>query len=466
MTDLHQRTALEIGALIAKGEVTPVECAEHFLARAEALDPQVGAFTTLDPERALAEAAALPEPGPGQGPLFGVPMAFKDMESVAGQRVTLGSAAFADLIGPVDSPIVETLRRAGVVSLGKTTTPELGLVCYTEPEVAPPARTPWDVTRSASGSSGGAAAAVAAGIVPWAQGADGAGSVRTPASACGLVGIKPSRGRISTGSGGGDAIGFSVYGPLARTVADAAAALDAMCGPQPGDTDWAPPAETSFLAACRAPRARLRVARYTTPPNGAPVDQACIDAVDRATALLIDAGHEVDEIACPFPEALTEHFVVVWTTAAAAVGIPPELEDELRPITRWFRAQGREVDGARAMEALAAVRILARAAVEATASFDVVLTPTLAQVPRLVGELRNDDDPAAEVAAMLAYTPFTGPYNASGQPAISVPVHWDSDGLPVGVQLVGRPYDEATLLGVAQQLEALVGWPRRHPPVW
>jgi amidase len=464
MTDLHERSALEVGALIAKGEVTPVECAEHFLTRAEMLDPLVGAFTTLDPERALADAAALP--AGGAGPLFGVPMAFKDMESVAGQRVTLGSAAFADLIGPVDSPMVRTLRRAGVVSLGKTTTPELGLVCYTEPDVAPPARTPWDLTRSASGSSGGAAAAVAAGIVPWAQGADGAGSVRTPASACGLVGIKPSRGRISSGSGGGDAIGFSAYGPLARTVADAAAALDAMCGPQPGDTDWAPPPHTSFLAACHPPRIRLRVGRYVTPPNGAPVDRACVDAVDAAIALLVDAGHEVDEIPCPFPAALTDHFLVVWSAAAAAAAIPAELEPRLRPITRWFRTQGAEVSGARAVEALAAVRTLARAAVEATAAYDVVVTPTLAQVPRLVGGLRNDDDPAAEVAAMLAFTPLTGPYNASGQPAISVPVHWDDAGLPVGVQLVGRPYDEATLLGVAQQLEDATGWQHRRPPVW
>jgi amidase len=464
VTDLHERSAIEIGALIASGEVTAVECAEHFLARAEALDPHVGAFTTLDPDRALADAAALPSVG--AGPLFGVPMAFKDMESVAGQRVTFGSAAFADLVGPVDAPIVRTLRRAGVVSLGKTTTPELGLVCYTEPDVAPPARTPWDATRSAGGSSGGAAAAVAAGLVPWAQGADGAGSVRTPASACGLVGIKPSRGRVSSGSGGGDAIGFSVHGPLARTVADAAAALDAMCGPLPDDTDWAPPSGTTFLAACRPPTHALRVGRYTAPAGGTSVDRACIDAVDVATAVLVDAGHIVEEIPCPFPEALAEHFVVVWTAAAAAAGIPPELEDRLRPITRWFRAQGREVGGVRAVEALAAVRTMARAAVETTAAYDVVLTPTLAQVPRPVGGLRNDDDPAAELETMTAFTPFTGPYNASGQPALSVPVHWDELGLPVGVQLVGRPYDELTLLAVAQLLEDAVGWPTRRPPVW
>jgi amidase len=466
VTDLHERTALELGVLIASGEVTPVECVEHFVARAEALDPHVGAFTTLDPERALAEARALPSRPQGASVLFGVPTAVKDMESVNGQRTTFGSGAFAGFVGPADSSMVTSLRAAGLVSLGKTTTPEFGLVCYTEPDVAPPARTPWDLSRSPSGSSGGAAAAVAAGMVPVAQGADGAGSVRTPASACGIVGIKPSRGRISTGTGGGDAIGLSIHGPLARTVADATALLDVMCGQRPGDTDWAPATDGTFLAASRRTPSPLRIGRYVAPPNGSAVDQACIDAVGVATDLLLGAGHTVEEIACPFAEALTEEFVVVWKAAAATTPIPPELEPQLRPITRWLRAGGAQLSGPRVLAALAAVRAMGRAAVAATAAYDAVLTPTLAQVPRPVGGLRNDDDPAAEFAAMVAFTPFTGPYNASGQPAVSLPLHWDDGGLPVGVQFVGRPYDEATLLALAQQLEDASGWPARRPPTW
>jgi amidase len=301
VTDLHERSAVEIGRLIASGEVRPRECAEYFLTRAQAIDPLTGAFTTVDGERAVRDADMLEQwPVERRGPLFGVPMAFKDMEAVAGQRTTFGSQAFTDHVPGVNSPIVDRLLQSGVISLGKTSTPELGLVCYTEPDVAPPARTPWNPALSAGGSSGGAAAAVAAGIVPWAQGADGAGSVRTPASACGIVGLKPSRGRVSTGSGGGDALGLSIHGPLARTIEDVAAALDAMCGPAASDTDWAPPAATTFLELSKVVLAGQRIGRYTRPAPGGSVDVECVAAVDHATDLLTQMGHEVIEIDCPF----------------------------------------------------------------------------------------------------------------------------------------------------------------------
>lgn len=461
MSDLHELSAVAIGSMIATGEVSSLEATEHFLARIEAIDPQVGAFTTVDADGARKAAA---EVGHGTGALWGVPMAIKDLEPTAGLRTTMGSGAFLEFVPPIDSAIVTTMRAGGAVNLGKTTTPEFGLVCYSEPDGAAPARTPWDLTRSPSGSSGGAAAAVAAGLVPWAQGGDGGGSIRTPASTCGIVGLKPSRGRISSGKGGSDAIGFSANGPLTRTVADAAAALDLMAGSIVGDTDWAPP--QTFFDQCRPIEHRLRIARYTTPMTTVGADPECVAAVDRATEVLTSLGHEVEEIACPFPDTMAEHFMTVWSATAATVPLPPAAEELLRPITRYFRSHGALTTGAQVVAALGALREMARESLRLTATFDVVMTPTLAQPPRLVGELRNDADPEAEAAALMAFTPFTPPYNVSGQPGISLPLYWDESGLPNGVQFIGKPYAELTLLQLAAQLEQAAPWIDRKPPVW
>ena len=461
MSDLHELSAVTIGAMIAAGDVTSAECAEHFLTRIDAIDPQVGAFTTVDADGARTTAAAI---GRGTGPLWGVPMAIKDLELTAGLRTTMGSAAFHDFVPEADSPIVTTLRAGGVVNLGKTTTPEFGLVCYSEPEGAAPARNPWDLDRSPSGSSGGAAAAVAAGMVPWAQGGDGGGSIRTPASTCGVVGLKPSRGRISSGNGRSDAIGFSVNGPLTRSIGDAAAALDLMAGAIVGDTDWAPPA--SFFDRTRPIERGLLIGRYTTPMTGMAVDQECLDAVERATALLSSLGHEVEEISCPFPESMPDLFMTMWGAGAAAIALPPGAEDLMRPITRFFREMGAATSGGQAIGALGSLRELGRQSVAATARFDAVLTPTLAQTPRLIGQLRNDADPQAEADALMSFTPFTPPYNVTGQPVLSLPLHWDAGGLPIGVQLAGRPYGELTLLQLGAQLEQAAPWVQRKPPVW
>lgn len=458
MSDLHERSAVELGRLIASRDVSVLEVTEHFLRRVERLNPRIGAFAAVVPEEALARAVTLPA---GEGPLWGVPTAIKDLEPEAGKTTTAGSAAF-NLTPMLDSTVVRLLREAGTVSLGRTTAPELGLVCYTEPHGLPTARTPWDPTRSASGSSGGAAAAVAAGLVPFAQGGDGGGSIRTPASVCGLVGLKPSRGRI-TASPGADAVGLSSSGALTRTVADTAAALDALAVRQPGDLDR-PPGQP-FLATCRLDPGRLRIGLVTAAPAGVGVHPACQQAVNATATALEALGHTIEPINCPWPDVIVEAFLDVWALAASAAPVPPDREQLLRPITRHLRERGRTLDGPAAIRALLRLRAMAQQFVRETAEFDLLLTPTLAAPPALVGSLRCDNDPERELQNLVAFSPFTGPANASGQPAISLPAH-EQDGLPIGVQLIGRPAGEAVLLQVASQLEQLLRWDLRRPPLW
>src|SRR4051794_31572616 len=297
MPELHDLTALEQGDLVRRREVSPLELAEHYLERAGR--DAVGAFVTLTPEPARARARALPE---GGSPLFGVPTAIKDLNLTAGVRTTFGSAAFADFVPEVSDGVTLSLEAAGMVSLGKTNTPEFGSPCYTEPDVALPAVTPWDHGRGAGGSSGGAAAAVAAGLVPVAQGSDGGGSIRIPASCCGLVGVKPTRGRISGRPMYGDPVGLATAGPIARTVRDAAAMLDALAGRRGGDPTWAPPPSETFLAACDREPGRLRVARFVAPViTDIAVDPACMQGWEDASRLLESLGHEVVDVQVPLP---------------------------------------------------------------------------------------------------------------------------------------------------------------------
>ena len=253
MSELHDLTALEQGAAVRRGDVSPRELVEHYAARAD----EVGAFVTRTTEQALERADALLPVPEGAGPLHGVPTAIKDLNLTAGVRTTFGSAAYADFVPEMSDGVTLSIEGAGLVSLGKTNTPEFGSPCYTEPDVAPAAVTPWDRHRMAGGSSGGAAAAVAAGLVPVAQGSDGGGSIRIPASCCGLVGLKPTRGRISGWPMYGEVTGLATSGSLARSVRDAAALLDVLAGRRPGDPAWAPPPSSSFVAACDpAPRRR------------------------------------------------------------------------------------------------------------------------------------------------------------------------------------------------------------------
>jgi amidase len=372
----------------------------------------------------------------------------------------------------VDDGVVILLRQAGTIMVGKTTTPEFGLPCYTEPDIAAPARTPWDLSRSAGGSSGGSAAAVAAGIVPAAHGSDGGGSIRIPASACGLVGLKPSRGRISPGPYAVNGPAVASHGVLTRDVRDTAALLDVLSASWPGDAFRLPPPRTSFLAACDAPPPTLRIGVLTTPVivDDAPVDQACLDAVAATATLLDRLGHPVEPAPVPFTSDLWPSFEAIWAVLTLINPVPEGSEDALVPLTRWLREKGRAVSGLDYARAVAGTQEASLLAARAWERFDVIVSPTLARLPARVGELRNDDDPAADFLAQCEYTPWTSVWNLTGWPAISLPLHRAEEAgnsLPVGVML-GVPAlgAEETLLALATQLEAAQPWRGARPPVW
>ena len=470
MTSLHDLSALEQAAAVRRRETSSAELVDHYAERIAQHDASVGAFVTLtlDTAREQARAAdAAVAAGEDLPPLHGVPVGIKDLNLTEGVPTKLGSSVFSDFVPPLSDFVVDKLRAAGTISLGKTSTPEFGLPCYTEPDVAPPSRTPWDLSRSAGGSSGGSAAAVSAGLLPFAQGSDGGGSIRIPASVCGLFGIKPARGRISAGPVVGDITGLATNGPLARTVRDAAALLDAMAGPMPGDPHWAPPGAQTYLSVCDQEPGRLRIGRYRD--NGLLADglhPECLAAWEATSALLAELGHDVEDVPAPFDPSLVPSFETVWSVSAAGIPVDPAREQELRPLTRWLRERGRAASAVELTRALAALQLASRTAVTATAAYDVVLTPTLAQLPAPVGWFQEAGDPRAEFDRMIGWTPFTAPYNTSGQPAVSVPLHWTPDGLPVGVMLVGRPADEVTLLRLSAQLEQARPWRDRHPDLW
>jgi amidase len=280
-----------------------------------------------------------------------------------------------------------------------------------------------------------------------------------------VVGLKPSRGRVSSGTASGDAIGLTTLGPLARSVDDVAALLDLLVAGEPGDTD-ARETHGSWLAAARQRTSRLRIGWFTTLADGAAADPACEAAVARTAEALSAAGHDVREIDNPEPPGFAAAFTTVWATAAAAMELPPGTEELLRPITQFMRARGRSTSGPVALQALIGVRDAGRQVVAATADLDIVVTPTLARPPVRVGALRRDDDPAHELELMAGFTPFTPIVNASGQPAISIPVHWTDKGLPIGVQLVGRPGADGVVLALARELEGVFGWDALRPPTW
>jgi amidase len=463
MADLHDLTALGQGELIRKGEVSPLELTEHYLDRIERLD-DVGAFVTPTPDQARERAAS---PVTADGPLAGVPTAIKDLNLTAGVRTMFGSATFRDFVPEVSDGVTLAIEAAGLVSLGKTNTPEFGSPCYTEPDVAPPAVTPWDRTRMAGGSSGGAAAAVAAGLAPVAHGSDGGGSIRIPAACCGLVGLKPTRGRISGFPMYGDPVGLVTSGSIARTVRDAAALLDVLAGRRAGDPSWAPAPSGTFLDACDREPDRLRIARFVEPViSDVEVDPECVLAYEAASALLESLGHEVSDVPVPLPPEAVPVFETCWAVLTALSVVPPEREPLLRPLTRWLSERGRAVSGPDFGLAIGAMRRFAADAMTSLAPYDAVLTPTLAVPPLPVGAIRNDDDPAADFEAQKAFTPWTSAWNVTGMPAISLPLHWTPSGLPVGVMLAARPAEEELLLSLSAQIESAAPWHDRRPPGW
>lgn len=473
MTDLHLLDAHDQAALLASGDVSSTELVRHHLDRIDALNQQLGAFMTVTADAALAEARSVDERrarGEDLAPFAGVPTAFKDLSATAGVRTTMGSVLMRDTVPSVDAYAVALVRRAGFISLGKTNTPEFGLSSYTDNDLMGPARTPWDLTRNAGGSSGGAAAAVAAGLVPLAQGSDGGGSIRIPSSCCGVVGFKPSRGRVSAGPLGSDWSGLAGDGPLARTVRDAAALLDAMAHPMPGDARPLPDPAVPFTRWAGREPGRLRIARWSTPYlPGIEASAESVAAWEAASRVLEGLGHEVVDVDNPFPPELEPQFNVVWSSGMAAAPVPDEALAVLRANTRYWLGRGREVTGPQLAGALQFLEATTREVLTSMDEFDAWLTPTLALPPQPVEWFNESGDPAEDHWRELLFTPYTAVYNMAGVPAVSLPLHRteptaDRPALPVGAMLAGRPGEDGPLFSLAAQVEAAAGpWP--FPPL-
>lgn len=472
MGELHDLTLVAQAAALRRREISSTELVAHYLARIEAHNSRLGAFVTVTPEAATAQARAADDrlaSDESPPPLLGVPVAIKDLHATRGVRTTYGSLAFTDFVPEYDDDVVAALRAAGTISLGKTATSELGCSLYCETALGPPTRNPWRPGWTAGGSSGGAAAAVAAGLVAAAQGSDGGGSIRIPASICGVVGFKPSRGVVATGPFGFGGFGLPTSGPLARTVVDAAALLDALAAPAPGEPYLAPsPPPGGYLAAARQPvRRRLRVGRWTTPVLAeATVDPVCLAAVDTVTSTLAAAGHEVVEVPPPVDPGLGPAFEAVWGVLALAAPVPPEREAHLLPLTRWLRQRGQEVGLPRLLESLATLQAAVRAGARRLTGIDILISPTLAAPQAPVGWFTGAGTPERDFARQSRFSPFCATYNLTGQPAVSLPVARAPTGAPVSVMLAAAPGADALLLRVARFVEEALPWADRHPAPW
>jgi amidase len=469
-SDLMFRSASELAAMVRSGEISSRELVQTSLQRIEELNPMLNAFVQVDDEGALATADEIASGD--ERPFAGVPIAIKNNRPVKGLRLTYGCPLMAEHVAPYDHNITRRLRDAGFVIVGTTTLPEYGILPVSEATIFGPTRNPWDLDRTPGGSSGGAAAAVAAGLVPVAHGNDGGGSIRIPAACCGLVGLKPARGRISPAPELGDS-SLGIDGVLTRNVADTAAILDVLAGYEPGDATWAPPPAEPFAESALAEPGRLRIAMTTLPPvPEAEVDPLAARAVADAAELLRSLGHEIEEVDPPWQEdAVRELFGVVFSShialsiaySGSVAGREPTADD-MEAMSWAIYSMVRKLGAIDYMGAEVALQAFARRLVSFLEPYDALLTPALAERPLPLGTLDPDaPDPMATFTRSGLFTPFTPVFNASGQPGISLPLYEGEDGLPLGVQIIGRPAGEAQLLALAGQLETAQPWARRRP---
>jgi len=451
-----------LAELVRSRQAQPRELVELFMRRIEELNPRLNAFRVTMAEQALAEADALREP---DGPLAGVPIAVKDDLPVAGQAMTRGSRSYGPP-GLADGEALRRLRAAGATPIGITNVPELMIYPWTASDANGITRNPWDRARTPGGSSGGSAAAVAAGMVPAATGSDGGGSIRIPSACCGLVGMKPTRGRVSTQPAAEHWLGLSVYGALARTVRDSALLLDVMQGAVAGDRDSAPPPERPYVDAVDAPPSKLRIAVSRKLPAGvfASISAEQRSAWEQTARVLEELGHEVVQrdpaygmIATEFTQSWTRGIYEEWRTVPARC--------KLECATRQMAAAGRVMVPARRRAKIRVKRTAAAARVLALwDEVDLLLTPALATTA-IAAEGGYGRSALAAFNIAGRFTPWTAAFNVTGQPAVSIPAGLGSDGLPLSVQLVARPCGEDTLYSLAAQLEAARPWVERRPPV-
>lgn len=464
---------LGLAKLVKDKKVKPVELVDAAIDRIERHNPKLNAvvWTMYDRARDMAKKK-LPD-----GAFKGVPFLLKDiMAFMEGVPTRQGSAFIPAFPWPNNSTLTNRYLAAGLVPLGKTNVPEFGLIPTTESRLYGAARNPWNLNHSTGGSSGGSAAAVAAGIVPFAHANDGGGSIRIPASCCGLVGLKPTRARNPQGPEMGDIMnGLCADHVVSRSVRDTAAALDATAGHDPGDPYYAPPQAKSYLAASKKEPGKLKIAFAAKGMGGQPLHADCVAAVNQAAKLCKSLGHKVEEAYPEFSwDALVGPFMTIWTSGLASLidqvagltGREPSLND-IEGLSYGLYQEGKKVTGSQYLLAVGHIQQAARSIAKFHEKYDAWLTPTLGLPPLKLGTIDiNEQDAQKAFAPIIEYVPFTAVQNATGQPAINVPLYWNSDNLPVGVQFVGRFGDEVTLLQLAAQLEKAAPWKDKRPQVW
>ena len=453
-TALAFTPALEQAHLIRHKTLSPLELTELYLERIERLNPVLGSYFTVMTEAAIADAQqktehlATTDPA-DLPPCFGVPLSVKDLNPIAGVPCSYGLAAAKDRVAETDDGLIPRLRAAGFIILGKTATAQLGSFPYTEPPGFLPTRNPWNLAHTAGGSTGGGAAALAGGLCAIAQGSDGGGSLRGPAFCCGLVGMKPSRGRVSFAPVGERMHGLATNGPLGRTVADTAAFLDVLAGYVAGDPYWLPPPETSFLAATQVEPPKLKVGVITGVAPIGEADDDCKQAVLDTAQQLASLGHQVESLPPPDLSELIEPFTTAWQCVIAEAKIPFFV---LEKMNRWLWWRACQIRSGQYLRAVTKLQVVSRKIVTQFQDYDVILAPVYMQPAIRVGEWQSlrCRQILDNIIKWIAPCP---PFNASGQPAIAIPTGFTDSGLPLGVQLIGRPAADDTVLAIAAQLE-------------
>jgi amidase len=462
MKNLEFISALDLSKLIHGKEISPLELIEFYENRIKTIDSQLGSFAYVAIESAIEEAKIKTEIlGRTQDtsilPLFfGIPTAIKDLYPVKGMPISYGNGFIKEKIAEYDCGLVMKIKQGGFIIIGKTATSELGSLPYIESVGLPPCRNPWDLEYTSGGSSGGAAAAVAAGLIPVAPASDGGGSVRGPAFCCGLVGLKPSRGRISNAPVGDYQGGIATHGCLSRTVMDSAALLDIISGYTTGDPYWLPNPHMSFLDAITQDTGNLKIAFATSVLPSGKADEILQQQVKNIAHHLENMGHSLTE-ACPDFTPLVEPFVTIWQSSITGSGFPEQI---LTPMNRWLRERSQDLGGY--LRALHQMQVISRQIVAFFADFDILLLPTYLKPPIKVGTWENlsPEDTLQHIIDWITPCP---PFNATGQPAIAIPTGFTEKGIPIGVQLIGKPSDEVTILQLAYQIEKIINYPQYQP---
>jgi len=470
--ELSNLDATAQAELVRKKEVKPIELVEAVIELIEKINPKINAIVTKMYDEARVAAKAEPK----ATPFAGVPFLLKDLlAAYKGVPTSSGSKYLKDFKPDQDSELVSRYKRAGLIIVGKTNTPEFGILPTTEPELFGAARNPWNTEYTTGGSSGGSAAAVAAGIVPMAHANDGGGSIRIPASCCGLFGLKPTRARNPLGPNFGDIYsGMVVEHAVTRTVRDSALLLDATSGGMLGDPYCVPAPARPFIEEVGADTGKLRIAFFAKAPLGTPIHEDCVAAVEDAANLLTDLGHEVVNDAPSIDGGMMwKSFMAIWAAGATwtiqnmnhALGRMPA-EGELEPLTYALDEIGKKVSASDYLISVQYLQTLTRQIAEFMKDYDLLLTPTLGSPPLKLGSFAPaPGDAMAGMQVAMEFVPFTPICNTTGQPAMSVPLYWNAAGLPIGTHFIGRYGDEATLYRLASQLEQARPWANRRPNV-